>query len=106
MKTEDIERRIIGRLLDATLAAGYCVDVNDGEETTLRRSTSKPDILSAMFTTEADTLLIRRVSNTTYVGAIWLIYGNGEDVISDITVNKEIDALCEFAAWASLTQEA
>lgn len=54
------ERLVIRRCVSALLKAGYSISVNDGEETTLRRSRSWVAIRNALDTTDEDYLLIHR----------------------------------------------
>lgn len=83
------EGKIAGKLITALLAAGYTVDMNDGEETTVSRSTSHDEIMQAMFTTDED-ILIARDSAGKQVGNVYLVYGNdGYDVISEYSLSLE-----------------
>jgi hypothetical protein len=84
-----VEREIITRLVADALAAGYTLGVNDGEETTLQRCKDAGQVLSALFTTDEDWLLVYDATGK-QIGWVRLIYGNdGWDVISDYTVNLE-----------------
>jgi len=64
-------RAVIQRLL----AAGFTVSVNDGEETVLRNATSIPQVLTVMGTTCED-YLEARDANGSYIGVVYLVYGN------------------------------
>ncbi|MER9176201.1 hypothetical protein NKH72_21730 [Mesorhizobium sp. M0955] len=91
---QEIERRIAECLVKDILAAGYAISVNDGEETTLKRSIDATAILKAMFTTDEDYLMVHDVADgagfqVKHFGYVWLIYGNGHHVISDCTSNLE-----------------
>lgn len=90
------ETAIISKLVQAALASGYSMDVNDGEETVLRRSTDETAIIGAMFSTDEDYLTFRD-SDGEKIGWIYLIHGNGEDVISDLADNPEMNRLAEEA---------
>ena len=90
----NIEQPIARRLVSNALLKGYTVSVNDGEEWTVKRSTHKPTIVGAMFSTDSDTLRFRR-SDGSPVGSVILIYGNGEDVIADYSANPDIEHLVE-----------
>ena len=79
--TQEIELKIAEQLVDDILAAGFTITVNDGEEDTLICSPSKPAIMDALRTTDED--YIRIMDGDIRVGTIWLIWGNGVDVISD-----------------------
>jgi hypothetical protein len=87
-----LERLIIDHLVADLLAKGALLGVNDGEETTLKHSADPVAIKAAMFTTDEDWLLVwpagdhHQRSNT---GWVRLIYGNGEDLISDYSTNLE-----------------
>jgi hypothetical protein len=104
---EALERRIAGQIIDDAIAAGYEIDVNDGGETTLKKSTSKPDVLAAMFSTDSDILTlytgpgsladIGTVEPSRRVGSILFIWGNDCDVITDHTDKPEIAAELERA---------
>ena len=92
-----IERKICRKACQAFLAAGYLLGVNDGEETTIIRSSSLTDIMRALSTTDEDYLLIfdpaRKASDggAARVGYIYFVYGNsGYDVISDYSAKEEL----------------
>jgi hypothetical protein len=76
------------RLVDAALASGYTVSVNDGEEWTVKKSTDRTVILDAMGTTGEDRLMVRN-SVGDKVACYYLIYGNGSDVLSDWSFTDE-----------------
>lgn len=79
--TAEIEIKIATQLVDDILAAGHTITVNDGEEDTVIGSNNKTAILEALRTTDEDYLII--MDGDIRVGSIWLIWGNGVDVISD-----------------------
>ncbi len=86
-----IENEIATALVDAALAAGYTLSVHDGVEVALAKSSDRPAILGAMASTDEDTLILWR--NNQRIGGIWLIYGNGSELISDHTDNADVEAL-------------
>jgi hypothetical protein len=95
------ERRICAAVVRRALAAGYFVSVSDGELVTLRKSRDEAAIFDAMATTDADNLNIHRADGVR-LGSVVLIYGNGEDVISDYSwaaatdgAAQAMDRLCE-----------
>lgn len=99
--TQAIERRIAKKLIDELLRRGYSISVFDSEEFTLKRSTSRADIINALATTDSDTLRVRD-SDGELIGHFILIWGNGEDLISDFSAKSEtfdlMDSLFDFAA--------
>ena len=88
------ERAICMRLVSRALAAGYSVSVFDGEEFLLVDSRNKTAILAAMFSTDYDALTFRDATGRK-IGVVALIYGNGEDVISDYSDNEATCKLVE-----------
>lgn len=85
--TQLVENIIIRRLVGDLLKAGATISVQDGEEVVLQRSTKKHDILGAMQTTDEDRLFVHIPDKP--ASFVYLIYGNGEDVISDYGVSLE-----------------
>lgn len=89
-----IERRIIERLVTDAIAAGFAVSVDDGGETTVKRSRDLAEIMAAVMTTDEDHLHIHRQDSRYAFGWVRLIYGNdGWDVIADHTDNEAMRAL-------------
>jgi hypothetical protein len=82
--SNEVELKIAERLVDDILAAGHTITVNDGEEDTVIKSSSKADIMAALRTTDWDYLKIDGI------GWIWLIWGNDCDVISDYSGPDEL----------------
>lgn len=92
---DKIETTICNRLVTRAIEAGYAVTVYDGEEFALRNSRDRAAIKAAMFSTDSDRLYFW--NGRDMLGSILLIYGNGEDVISDYSDNEAMNALAEFA---------
>jgi hypothetical protein len=90
----NVERRIATAIVRDALAAGYNVSVNDGEEWTLRNSTKQTAILTALGTTDSDTLRLRDADDN-IIGSIWLIWGNEDDLLSDHSDNETLNAFVE-----------
>lgn len=100
------ERRIIASVIAAALRDGLQISVNDGEETTVSRSTDRAAIADAIGTTDETTLTFwapKPDKAATRVGAIWLVHGNEEDVISDCTDVPRITRLCDLATAKRIT---
>ena len=92
------ERRAVTRLLAAVLSRDYTVSVNDGEEWTVKNSSSSDEICAALATTGGDTLLIR--SDEGIIGRIYLVWGNeadGSELIADYTDTLLIAQLVRHA---------
>jgi hypothetical protein len=86
------ERRIATAIVTDALAAGFTVSVHDGEEWALLKGNNKTLILLAMGSTDSDTLRLRDADDN-IVGSITLIWGNGEDLLSD---HSDTDAMNAF----------
>lgn len=96
-KRHAIERRIIKKLVQDAIAAGYCVSHHNGEEYTVRCSRDPAAIMAVIAQTDEETLTIRK-ENMQRVGWVHLVYGNdGHDVIADHTDNPEMTALLSGA---------
>lgn len=97
--TAATELKITTRLIDAALAHELLVSVNDGENTTVSRSADRAEIIKAMCSTEQDQITLW-TSPVDRIGTIYLIYGNGAEVISDYSepsVSGIISKLVEIA---------
>lgn len=87
-----VERRIVERVVKDLLKAGYQISVDDGGCVTLKRSRDRGAILAALATTDEDTLYVHKPDAAPGERAnsfVLLIYGNGEDIISDYGVSLE-----------------
>lgn len=89
------EKTIALALVAAILKRGYRISVNDGEEWVVIRSTSRDEIVSALFSTDEDYIHLRG-ENGEKLGYFYLVYGNdGWDVISDYIANDTCEAIWE-----------
>lgn len=97
------ERQIIDAILDAALSRGLVVSVYDGEEWALSGSDSRPAIAANVGATGYTTLRFRDPARVDQhgkpasVGSVFLVHGNGCDVIADYSDNPEIARLLEPA---------
>lgn len=87
MTNAQIETRIVNATVRLALANGYTVSVFDGEEYTVKRSSSFREITKAMGTTDEDRIVIRH--NGEHIGSITFVYGNGADVLADCSTSLE-----------------
>lgn len=94
-----IEQCIIGKLIDSALELGYRICIRDEEGFVLIDSTDKDLISKSIGQTGLTTMIFDKgpTDYTVFVGAIYLVHGNDEDVISDCTDNAEMLALCDSA---------
>jgi hypothetical protein len=87
-----IERDIAIAFIDAVLAAGLQITVDDPDSDgfVLMKSTNKEAILKDMFQSDEDLLLIANPAEEDHFAWCKFVYGNsGWDVISDYTTNLE-----------------
>jgi hypothetical protein len=83
----EVERRIVGKLVQDALAGGYDLSVWDGGEMTVVESHDPDEIYKALATTDSDTLYIHiRDKNPPGVMLVW---GNDCSVISDYNTSLE-----------------
>lgn len=83
-----VERAIARRFVLDALAAGYTINVDNGDGYELPMSSSSPKkILETMFATDEEDLIIFRKGKL--YGWVQFIHGNGPDVISDYSTNLE-----------------
>lgn len=91
-KRQAIERRIVRRAVKAFLNAGFAVSVYDGEDYSIRCSTSVKAIMAKVQACDEEWLHVLRKVDGEWkrFGTVCLVYGNGGwDVISDYSVNLE-----------------
>lgn len=100
IKRIEIEGKIARKTVDALLAAGFTVGVNDGEETVLTHSQSVNDVMGALYSTDADYLYAYDATTKKRVGTVFFVYGNdGPDVICDYSTNMS-DVLAPVEEYA------
>ena len=95
----DAERNAARKVIKALLNAGYTVGINDGEETTIKRSTDKTALYAALWTTDEDYIYAYNAEDDfpfkgfpkgKRIGWVYLVYGNSpEELVSDYTTNLE-----------------
>jgi hypothetical protein len=118
-RRSEIERLIATKTIRALLAEGWVVSVFDGEETTVRHSSNDTEILDALGTTGEDMLIAHGgtfdgtvFTRKSYRGWIHLVWGNGQDVVTDYTETLEpvmapvlayADAWEDERFWAELS---
>jgi hypothetical protein len=89
------EEKIVKKVIEQGLASGYLVSLYDGEETTVSKSNSYKEVMSATFLTDENFLIFHKPDGTR-VGSVYLVYGNsGFDVISDYS-SSDLDS---FSDW-------
>ncbi len=90
MKTLNIEWQIIKRAVQDLLKAGYQVSVDDGRT---EPSTDVEKIMDALFSVDEEYLIVTHPHNKS--SWIFLVHGNGIDVISDY--GTSLDAVLKGA---------
>jgi hydroxyethylthiazole kinase-like sugar kinase family protein len=93
------EARTARKLVRAILATGCAVSLYDGEEWTVRKSTSERALIDALCTTGEDQLQAVDASNNR-LGSFWLIYGNADDGSELIADHSDNDFCTAMAAAA------
>lgn len=94
---EKTEASIIGRIIKTALARGYTVSVGDDVEWFIRRSTDFDKISSEVAATDFTYLSFFSANREDHIGVIFLVHGNGSDVVSDHSDNELTASLVEAA---------
>ena len=83
-----IEKRIVTKIVEDGLAAGYELAVDNGGDGFEYCGTNKKRLLEELFATDEEWLKIYRDGKR--VGSVYLVYGNdGWDVIADNSLSLE-----------------
>lgn len=93
------ERKVARALVNAMLESGFTISVNDGEEWTVKNSTSTTEVIHALCTTGED-YVRARYKDGTVVGTFILIWGNdpdGSELIADHADNEACERLYRLA---------
>jgi hypothetical protein len=97
------EARIARSLVHHALRAGFTIGVIDEEDVAQTPTTDRALILAALAQTSFSALVLFR--DNVRAGSVSLIWGNGEDLISDSSAKPqfwdEIEALCGTANRAA-----
>ncbi len=84
---QKVEKRIVNKLVNEAIKAGYFLTVFDGEEHPVSNSQDIDLIEKNMFTTDEEVLYFSRPGTDRgdfiRTGQVLLVYGNGADVIAD-----------------------
>lgn len=98
------ERLIVGQIIRSALSSGLLVSVHDGEIWSLVVSSDEAAISAEIATTDENTLRFRDPKKLNAngkpetVGWVYLVFGNGCDVIADHADNPETAALLSVAS--------
>ena len=94
MTKAEIELSIVKKIVRSALDKGFVIDVYDKMSVALRSSNNEQAVLNAMGLrhTSADHITFRK-NDSTRVGSITFVYGNGQDVIADFTDNATMDSI-------------
>jgi hypothetical protein len=86
---QQMERKIVRRIIREAIAIGGTVSLHDGEAWAVVTSAREREIMEHVGSTDTQTLLIRD-RNGERMGRVYLIFGNdGYDVVSDYSVSLE-----------------
>lgn len=89
------EAEICNRIITAAFAAGCEIQLNDGEEISLEASTSRDAIQAETCITDQTYYGFREIVTGRYIGWVWLVHGNGADLISDYNDTPQMNALLQ-----------
>lgn len=94
------EHQTANYLVALALKRGYTVGVFDGEELVVDKSTEHATIMSALGSTDADTIVMRSAQAPFQtLGSFLLVYGNSAgELIADYSGRDEADEIFEAVA--------
>lgn len=104
-KRQEIERKIVEKLVDDALARGLLVTVDYGMSQGATRSTDKAQIMGALFACDEERIRFHEVISGVrrVLGWVLLVYGNdGHNVIADYTATDTMIALLASAEALAL----
>lgn len=94
INADPVEAAIAALIVDQMIAAGATISVDDGGEWVVTRSRDVAAIAGALASSDGDSVLARN-PDTTRIGRVWLVWGNGCDLIGDYTDTPGMCALME-----------
>jgi hypothetical protein len=80
----EVEKKIASRLVHDILASGSDISVWEGGDYAIKNSTNKEEVMAALGSTGIDYLYMS-------YGSILLVWGNGNELISDSSANQLTD---------------
>lgn len=84
----ELERRMASALVKECLRRGFSLTVNNGEDSTVVKSTSYRAVMDALWQTDEEYLMLHDATGKKH-GWFFLVYGNdGWDLISDYSMNN------------------
>lgn len=94
----NIEKQIVQKTINILINAGCTISVNDGEGYTIKHSNDPSAIFNAMHSSDEDYFDVLRQDK--YIGFVYFIYGNDEDVLSDYSwcLDELLTEVNDFAA--------
>ncbi|MCP4896291.1 MAG: hypothetical protein GY906_04890 [bacterium] len=92
------ERSAARKLVRTILNAGFVIRVYDSAEfNTDHDLSTEADVLAELATSGDDRVYFRKPGDERFIGWFWLIWGNGEDLISDYNVNETTEKIASIA---------
>lgn len=92
-----LEAKILLKVIEKAIAAGYAITLNDGEVDVLVHNRSTSELMDAAMSSDEDVITL--FDGPRHLGWILFVYGNGGwDVISDHSGLLQ-DFLAPIAAW-------
>lgn len=77
----DQEKKVIEAIIRAALEDGLKVSINDGEDFPVKRSRDFDQIMAGLGHCEEEAIMLRNNIGETWVGTIYLVYGNDPDEV-------------------------
>lgn len=86
------EKAVVRAVVRQALKTGHTVSLFDGEEWTVKQSSSEKEIMAEVMATDEETLKFRKDGEV--IGSVFFVYGNSAgEVIADCTACPEVAAI-------------
>lgn len=86
------EKAVVRAAVRNAIKTGHTVSLYDGEEWSIKASTSEKEVMANIYATDMEVLGFRK--DGAPVGRVWLVYGNSaSEVISDHTDSEAMDII-------------
>lgn len=91
---DPIEKRIVSKLLDSLLAQGCMVKIVSDGEVDVEFTQDRAEIEANIGTCDTTEILAVTTGKRWW---LFLVHGNGEDVVSNCTFDAELDKIIEWS---------
>lgn len=86
------EKSVVRAIVRNAIKTGHTVSLNNGEEWSVKRSTSERDVMAEVYAADEETLKFHKDGKV--IGSVYLVYGNSAgEVMADCTDSPAVEAI-------------